>query len=59
VQPVQSSGVYPVVDDNHMAGVDPDFAVEPTGVDIEDAFDAYVTLGRAEPEDGLRHQDPS
>jgi hypothetical protein len=32
-----NTGVYPVVDDNHFTGVDPDFAVEPTGVDIEEA----------------------
>jgi hypothetical protein len=49
VHPTGNTGVYPVVDDNHIAGVDPDFAVEPTGVDIEEAFEAYVPLDRAEP----------
>ncbi len=34
-------------------------SVEPTGVDIEEAFKGYVPLERAEPEDGLGHQDPS
>jgi hypothetical protein len=43
---------------DHIAGVDLDFADEPTGVDIEEAFKAYVSLERAEPEDGLGHQDP-
>jgi hypothetical protein len=38
--PTGNTGVYPVVDDNHIAGVVPDFAVKPTGVDIEDAFEA-------------------
>ena len=45
--------------------MDQDFAVEPTGVDIEEAFkeieeafEAYVPLERAEPEDGLGHQHP-
>ncbi len=60
VHPTGNTGVYPVVlDDSHFAGVDPDFAVEPKGVDIEEAFKAYVPLERAEPEDGLGHQDPS
>jgi hypothetical protein len=59
VHPTGNTGVYPVVDDNHFAGVDPDFAVKPTGVDIEESFEAYVSLDRAEPEDGLGHQDPS
>ena len=39
--------------------MDQDFVVKPTGVDIEEAFDAYVPLEHAEPEDGLGHQDPS
>ncbi len=50
--------MYPVVEGNDIAGVGRDFAVEPTGVDIEEAFEAYVPLERAEPEDGLGHQDP-
>ncbi len=39
--------------------MDQDFAVKPTGVDIDKAFKTYVPLERAEPEVGLRHQDPS
>ncbi len=46
-------------DGNNISGVDQDFAVEPTGVDIDKAFKSYVPLEHAEPEDGLRHQDPS
>ena len=62
--PTGNTGVYPVVDGNDNSGVGQDFAVKPTGVDIEEAFKeieeafkAYVTLERAEPEDGLGHQD--
>jgi hypothetical protein len=54
--PTGNTGVF---DDNNIAGVDQDFAVEPTGVDIDKAFKAYVPLERAEPENGLGHQDPS
>ena len=59
VHPTGNTGVYPVVDVNHITVVDPDFAVKPTGVDIEEAFEAYVPLEHAEPEDGLGQQDPS
>jgi hypothetical protein len=38
--PTGNTGVYPVVDVNHITVVDPDFAVKPTGVDIEEAFEA-------------------
>jgi hypothetical protein len=51
--------VYPVVEGDDIAGVNQDFAVKPTGVDIEEAFKAYVPLEHAEPDDGLGHQDPS
>jgi hypothetical protein len=51
--------VYLVVEGDDIAGVNQDFAVEPTGVDIEEAFEAYVPLEHAEPDDGLGHQDPS
>jgi hypothetical protein len=54
--PTGNTGVF---DGNNIAGVDQDFAVKPTGVDINEAFEAYVPLERAEPEDGLGHQDPS
>jgi hypothetical protein len=54
--PTGSTGVF---DGNNIAGVDQDFAVKPTGVDIDKAFKAYVPLEHAEPEDGLGHQDPS
>jgi hypothetical protein len=54
--PTGNTGVF---DGNIIAGVDQDFAVEPTGVDIDKAFKAYVPLECAEPEDSLRHQDPS
>jgi hypothetical protein len=54
--PTGNTGVF---DGNNIAGVDQDFDVEPTGVDIDKAFEAYVPLERAEPEDGLGHQDPS
>jgi hypothetical protein len=54
--PTGNTGVF---DGNNIAGVDQDFAVEPTGVDIDEAFEAYVPLEHAEPEDGLRDQDPS
>jgi hypothetical protein len=47
--PTGNTGVF---DGNNIAGVDQDFAVEPTGVDIDKA------LERAEPKDGLGHQDP-
>ena len=53
--PTGNTGVYPVVDDNHIAGVDPGIAVKPTGVDIEEVFEAYDPLERAEPDSGLRH----
>jgi hypothetical protein len=51
--PTGNTGVF---DGNK--GVDQVFAVDPTGVDIDEAFKAYVPLERAEPE-GLGHQDPS
>ncbi len=54
--PTVNTGVF---DDNNIARVDQDFAVEPTRVDIDKAFEAYVPLERAEPEDSLGHQDPS
>jgi hypothetical protein len=54
--PTRNTGVF---DGNNIAGVDQDFAVEPTGVDIDKAFKVYVPLEHAEPEDGLGHQDPS
>ncbi len=56
--PTGNTGVF---DGNNIAGVDQDFAVKPTGVDIDidKAFEAYVPLEHAEPEDGLGHQDPS
>jgi hypothetical protein len=57
--PTGNTGVYPVVDGNNIARVDQDFAVEPTGVVIDEAFEAYVPLERAEAEDGLGHQDPN
>jgi hypothetical protein len=47
-----------VFDDN-IAGVDQDFAAKPIGVDIDKAFKGYVPLERAEPKDGLGHQDSS
>jgi hypothetical protein len=56
--PTGNTGVYLAVEGNDIAGVDQDFAVEPIGVDIEEAFEAYVPLEHAEPEDGLGHQDP-
>ncbi len=57
--PTGQTGVHPGVDGNDIAKVDEDLVVKPTGVDIEEAFEAYVPLERAEPEDGLGHQDPS
>jgi hypothetical protein len=53
-----STGNTGVFDGNNIARVDQDFAVEPTGVDSDKAFKAYVPLERAELEDGLGHQDP-
>jgi hypothetical protein len=54
--PTGNTGVF---DGNNIAGVDQGFAVKPTRVDIDEAFEAYVPLECAEPEDGLGHQDPS
>ncbi len=56
--PTGNTGVF---DGDNITGVDQDFAVKPTGVDIDidKAFEAYIPLEHAEPEDGLGHQDPS
>jgi hypothetical protein len=40
--PTGNTGVYLVVEGNDISGVDQAFVVEPTGVDIEEAFKAYV-----------------
>ncbi len=54
--PTGNTGVF---DGDNITELDQDFAVKPTGVDIDEAFKAYVPLERAEPEDGLGHQDSS
>jgi hypothetical protein len=54
--PIGNTGEF---DGNNITGVDQDFAVEPTGVDIDKAFKAYVPLEHAEPKDGPGHPDPS
>jgi hypothetical protein len=58
VYSTENTGVYPD-DGNEIAGVDQAFVVEPTGVDIDEAFKAYVPLESAGPEDGVMRQDPS
>jgi hypothetical protein len=56
--PTGNAGVHPVADSDYIAGVDHDVAVEPTGVDIDVATEAYVSQDSAEPDYGLGHQDP-
>lgn len=50
--------MYPVANGNYITGVDHDVAVEPAGVDIDKATEAYVPQDCAEPDYGLGHQDP-
>ena len=56
--PTGNSGVYPVANGDYIAGVDHDVAVEPAGVDIDKATEAYIPQDCAEPDYGLGHQDP-